>query len=51
MHSDFTKALNSWYVEVGPHCMTLQLKDCKVPKTRLEAEALGLLSSMKQLEF
>jgi len=34
---------------VGPHCMTLQLKDCKVPKTRLEAE--GLLSNMKQLEF
>ena len=29
--------------------MTLQLEDCKMPKTQLEAG--GLLSNIKQLEF
>src|SRR6218665_1200783 len=48
MRSDTKRAMNfsCMYVE---HCMTSHLKDCKVPKTQLEAE--GLLSNMKQLEF
>src|SRR6218665_134004 len=46
--SDATKALNFGYV-FGPHCMTSQLKDFKVPKTGLETEVL--LSHMKQLQF